>query len=175
MIAVVCSLVSVAMDRNADFVAQSELPEIRIADTIDPVEIESNFRQILNEFPFFRKVATYEELLLWFAKHIRVFWDVATWYTEMNNYDFVFGNRFHGNMIALQAGTPACVICHDTRTSEMCEFFGLPSVGLKDIQRVDVDFLYDLVDPDGIQSRYLQLYPEYKNFLVRNGLQPTLE
>jgi polysaccharide pyruvyl transferase WcaK-like protein len=93
----------------------------------------------------------------------------------MKNYDFVFGSRFHGNIIALQAGTPACLICHDTRTSEMAEFLGLPFVRIKDIQKIDVDFLYDQVNPNAIQARYRQLYPEYKRFLRVNGLETNME
>jgi hypothetical protein len=175
MIAVVCKLLALAVERNADFIAQSELPEINIADSTNPDEIEVIFRKILTEFPFYGKVAPYESLLAWFRNHGRVFWDVNAWFSEMRKYDFVFGNRFHGNMIALQAGTPACVICHDTRTSEMCEFLGLPFIGLGDLDKISVEFLYSLVDPDAIQSRYQQLYPHYKAFLGRNGLETTLE
>ena len=57
----------------------------------------------------------------------------------------------------------------------MCEFLHLPFVGLADIEKVDVDSLYDLVDAAAIESRYLQLYPQYKKFLQLNGLQTTLE
>jgi hypothetical protein len=175
MIGVVSKLLALAVERNADFIAQSELPEINIADSTNPAEIEGIVRRILIEFPFYGEVAPYDGLLAWFRQHVRVFWDVDAWLSEMRNYDFVFGNRFHGNMIALQAGTPACVICHDTRTSEMCEFLGLPFIGLGDLDRISVDFLYGLVDPDAIQSRYEQLYPDYKSFLGRNGLETTLE
>jgi hypothetical protein len=174
MIEIVCGLVSLAIEREADFVPQSELPEIRIAESSSPEEIETNVHEILRTFAPFNRVATYEKLLLWFSKHVRVYWDVSLWQEAMKSYDFVFGNRFHGNMIALQAGTPACVICHDTRTTEMCEFLGLPHVALKDASKVDVDHLYSLVDPEAIQARYKQLYPQFRKFLTLNGLQPVL-
>lgn len=175
MISVVCQLLALAIERNADFVPQSELPEISISETRDPEVVQRYIKQILDAFPFYESVADRTIMDQWFNRHMRALWDVPNWYREMKNYDFVLGNRFHGNMMALQAGTPACVICHDTRTTEMCEFFGLPFVGLQNIDRVDVADLYSLVDPAAINSRYQFLYRQYKQFLQDNKLDAVLE
>jgi polysaccharide pyruvyl transferase len=174
MISVIGGLIKIAIETDADFVAQTEVPEIGIADASNRSEVEANFRKLLEEFPTLRNAATEDKLLCWLSHHARVFWDVATWYEEMKKYDFVFGNRFHGNLIALEAGTPACVICHDSRTTEMCDFLAIPSIALKALERVDVKELYDLVDIRAMQKRYSQLYPEYKKFLQHNGLRTNL-
>ena len=44
----------------------------------------------------------------------------------MRTFDFVAGPRFHGVMLAMQAGTPGGVIAHDSRTREMCETMLIP-------------------------------------------------
>jgi hypothetical protein len=179
MIDVVCGLLAVAVERHCDFAPQSELPEIRIADASDEPAFEAALQDLLTSFPFYRRVAPVEQLSAWFRQHVRVYWDVANWFDDIKTYDFVFGNRFHGNMIAIQAGVPACVICHDTRTTEMCEFLGIPSVGLMDLEgldggKVDPARLYDRVDPDAIQARYDVLYPAFKEFLATNQLPTRL-
>jgi hypothetical protein len=45
---------------------------------------------------------------------------------SMRNFDFVVGPRFHGVMLAMQAGTPGGVIAHDSRTHEMCQTMEIP-------------------------------------------------
>ena len=110
MVSIACAIIDIAIRRGADFVAQSELPEITIADSSDTTLIENNVKDILDRFPAYEKVASFKQLVNWFGSHMKVFWDVESWYDAMKNYDFVFGNRFHGAMVAIQAGTAACVI-----------------------------------------------------------------
>jgi hypothetical protein len=180
MINVVCGLLAAAVESQSDFAPQSELPEIQIGDGPDQPTFEAAFQTMLAHFPFYRRVAPVDQLSAWFRQHVRVYWDVAEWFDNVKKYDFVFGNRFHGNMIAIQAGVPACVICHDTRTTEMCEFLGIPSIGLMDLEDADaaninVARLYDLVDPNAIQARYDILYPAFKQFLATNQLPTRLQ
>ncbi|WP_234389132.1 polysaccharide pyruvyl transferase family protein [Streptomyces sp. AS58] len=52
--------------------------------------------------------------------------DPATWIAELRGYDFAYGTRIHGNIAALLAGTPAVVLTHDSRTLELCRYFGIP-------------------------------------------------
>jgi len=67
-----------------------------------------------------------------FAEWVRangvVFFDVQAWQEHMLRFDAVVGPRFHGAMLAAQVGIPAAVIAHDSRTHELCETSGLPSV-----------------------------------------------
>ena len=66
-----------------------------------------------------RAVADAEDLSRWLALHLKVFFSVDDWASAMRGYDFVYGTRFHGCLVALREGVPAVVICHDTRTSEI--------------------------------------------------------
>jgi len=152
---------------NADFIAQSETAEISLGDQVPGRSVAPALDEIC---AFLRDVADESDVRRWASNHVRVFFEVSDWIEAVRGYDFVFGNRFHGNMIALQHGVPACVICHDTRTEEMCQFLGLPYANIMDIDAIDVRSLYDKVDTAVLNARYSALYPKYVEFLKTNGL-----
>lgn len=155
---------------GADFVAQSELDEISLADHSKSF---SDANALSNFLGFYKQAASDNALRDFARTHLRVFWDVARWIESMQSYDFVFGHRFHGCMAALQAGTPSCIVCHDTRTSEMCEFLGMPHVSLLDKRSMSFDNLVDIFNDARPSERYRVLYPYFRNFLVANGLSPV--
>lgn len=70
--------------------------------------------------------ATTEAFQAWCARHAWVMRDPWQWMDFLRRFDFVVGTRFHGVMLALQAGIPAGCIAHDSRTIEMCETMGVP-------------------------------------------------
>ncbi|QRM35599.1 polysaccharide pyruvyl transferase family protein [Microvirga sp. VF16] len=75
---------------------------------------------------YFRPHLTLEEFKTWCRKRVLAFADVDHWMAWTKRYDFVVGPRFHGVMLALQAGVPAGCIAHDSRTLEMCQTMGIP-------------------------------------------------
>ena len=75
---------------------------------------------------YFRPSLTLEEFKVWCRKRLLVFADADNWMTWTKRYDFVVGPRFHGIMLAIQAGVPAGCIAHDSRTLEMCQTMGIP-------------------------------------------------
>jgi hypothetical protein len=167
MLGIVRAIYREAIALDADFIAQSENAEISIADRASAEPQDSAMKELCG---FLRGVADDATLRSWASKHMRVFFRVADWIDAVRTYDFVFGNRFHGNMLALQHGVPACVVCHDTRTEEMCRFLGLPHVSIVDLDGIDVRALYDRVDTAAFNARYEALYPRYVEFLRVNGL-----
>jgi len=156
---------------NADFISQSETAEISLGDQVPGRSVAPALDEIC---AFLRNVADESDVRSWASNHVRVFFEVSDWIEAVRGYDFVFGNRFHGNMIALQHGVPDCVICHDTRTEEMCQFLGLPYVNIMDIDTIDVRSLYDKVDTAVLNARYSALYPKYVEFLKTNGLSARI-
>jgi hypothetical protein len=171
MQAIVRDIYREAIAWDADFVAQSENAEIRLADRAPEDPAESALKEICG---FLAGVADEAASRRWASAHMRVFFSVADWIDAVRGYDFVFGNRFHGNMIALQHGVPACVVCHDTRTEEMCRFLGLPYVSIVDIDAIEVEALYAKVDYAALDARYRTLYPQYLEFLRANNLRPRI-
>jgi len=159
-----------AVRRDADFIAQSEHAEIILASG-SPEERARACEELVSALD---GVADRARLGAWAREHVKVFFDVDGWIDAIRGYDFVFGHRFHGNMIALQHGVPACVICHDTRTEDMCRFLGMPYVNIFDLDEVDVRDLYDRVDCAALEERYRVLFPQYLSFLRQNGLTPRV-
>jgi hypothetical protein len=75
---------------------------------------------------YIRPGSTDDEFKLWLRQYAYAFFDVAGWMAFLRRFDFVVGTRFHGVMLAIQAGIPAGCIAHDSRTLEMCQTMGIP-------------------------------------------------
>jgi hypothetical protein len=59
---------------------------------------------------------------------LHAFFDTNQWRAWTSTMDFSFGRRFHGNIIALQAGVPSLMVAVDDRMREMLDFVGLPRI-----------------------------------------------
>ncbi|SDE50984.1 polysaccharide pyruvyl transferase family protein [Belnapia rosea] len=70
----------------------------------------------------------------WLARYGRIYIHVPSWMDYLRGLSLSVGSRFHGNMLAVQAGTPGIVFPHDSRTLEMCETMMLPHFPWDDIQ-----------------------------------------
>ncbi|WP_165943548.1 polysaccharide pyruvyl transferase family protein [Roseicella aquatilis] len=70
--------------------------------------------------------ATDDEFKAWCRRYAIGLYDIRAWMEYLRRFDFVTGTRFHGVMLALQAGVPAGCIAHDSRTFEMCTTMGVP-------------------------------------------------
>ena len=69
---------------------------------------------------------TVDEFKSWCRQYAYAHYDIRSWMDFLRRFDFVVGTRFHGAMLAIQAGVPAACIAHDSRTQEMCETMGIP-------------------------------------------------
>ena len=72
-------------------------------------------------------LATFRNVM---STKVRSYFSVEQWLEDSARFDFSVGPRFHGNMVAFQAGTPALWITHDARTRELVATTGLPSMPL---------------------------------------------
>ncbi|HEY4251500.1 MAG TPA: polysaccharide pyruvyl transferase family protein [Roseomonas sp.] len=106
------------------------------------------------------------EFITWCRRHAYGFYDVRGWMDFLRRFDFVIGTRFHGAMLALQAGVPAACIAHDSRTQEMCETMGVPVRHHSEIQGgLTVNNLLDYFsfDAEAYAARRRQLCETYIN------------
>ena len=113
-----------------------------------------------------------DEFFDWCKKHMRVFFDIDAWMEYLRGFDFVFGTRIHGTMIALQAGVPAVCLTHDSRTKEMCETMKIPHI---DMHQLDLEnlSLEDILkqfsfDPREFDENRKSLARKYVHFLNEN-------
>jgi polysaccharide pyruvyl transferase WcaK-like protein len=112
------------------YIAQSEIDMIRLArdeaDSVDPHVLE----QIR---AYVRPGLAMPEFIQWMRRYAVTFTDAASWIDAMRKFDFVVGPRFHGVMLAMQAGVPGGVIAHDSRTLELCNTMRIPVRDHKEI------------------------------------------
>jgi hypothetical protein len=105
---------------------------------------------------------------------VRVYVDPVTWIDDLRDFDFSFGSRIHGNIAALLAGTPATVLCGDSRTLELCRYFGIPHRRIdKRTAELDPARLYEEADFDGLTRGHQERFERFTGFLDRNGLRNT--
>jgi hypothetical protein len=155
------------------YVAQSELDMIRLArgefDRIDPATLAALNRMIRPEL-------SADQFRVWCRRHGACYKDATSWLEAMRVFDFVAGPRFHGVMLALQAGTPGGVIAHDSRTLELCETLCVPVRHWADLtDGITVQTLRSLFpfDADAYARRRLALAEVYVGILRAAGIGPS--
>jgi hypothetical protein len=105
---------------------------------------------------------------------VRVYVDPVTWIDDLRAFDFSFGSRIHGNIAALLAGTPATVLCGDSRTLELCRYFEIPHRLVKGLPGdLDPATLYEEADFTGLVSGHHARFERFTAFLDQNGLENT--
>lgn len=57
-----------------------------------------------------------------------------TWIADLAGFDCSVGTRIHATIASLLAGTPAHLICHDSRTLELARYFDLPHTPSTDLR-----------------------------------------
>ena len=75
---------------------------------------------------YFRPHLSNEEFAYWCRRNMLCFANVESWMAWLRRHDMVVGPRFHGVMLAIQAGVPGACIAHDSRTQELCETMAIP-------------------------------------------------
>jgi len=117
-----------------------------------------------------------------FFKRSRVFFDVDEWMAFLRPMDLVCGSRLHGCVAAVNAGTRACLLTHDTRTQEIADLSGMPNRPLREfvelveatnfqaaIQRVNAES-----DFEPFYKKYGTNYRRYIDFFEENGVEHDL-
>ena len=86
-----------------------------------------------------------------------------------NGFNFAYGSRIHGNIIAIQSGIPAFVKVIDSRTREIAEFYGIPN-SLEYQFNESNDSLYDLyqnISFKKFNNLYKDKFNNFKEFLLK--------
>lgn len=73
----------------------------------------------------------------WFVGNSKFFLDIHEWREYASGFDLSIGLRFHGNVVALQAGIPALVVVPDMRVRELVDFSGLPYIETQDMNGIE--------------------------------------
>jgi hypothetical protein len=106
-------------------------------------------------------------------KHGKVFFKYDTWIKYMSSCSFTLGTRIHGTISSLISGTPAVLVAHDTRTTEMAEIMSIPFVKASSIatdRDLDVAGMYDREWQGDFASGYRTYYGNFMNFFAENSI-----
>lgn len=160
--------------RKIDYVAQTELSDIIISRGQESTAGDGLSYAILEK--------VYQEpdlhrLNRYIKEHVKCFSNADEWVGYLEARDFCLGTRLHGTIAALLAGTPALLVTHDMRTSEMADFAGMPQItGADLLARDDLSFqgLYDGLDFTGFNRRQKEYYDNFRAFFDENDVEHNL-
>jgi hypothetical protein len=87
-------------------------------------------------------------------------------------FNLAIGTRFHGSVIAINSGVPAILTNGDIRTKELSDYLNIPHRPdlWKTSQAINLRELHENTDFSGINSSYPDLYQNYRNWLLENGI-----
>ena len=87
-------------------------------------------------------------------------------------FNFSYGSRIHGNLIALQQRIPAYVELISARTREICDFYKIPNSASMPFpkRRKRLFDLYLACDYGAFNSNYAEKYKRFVEFLDSRGL-----
>ena len=158
-------LADIVVATGGSYIVQHGLEMLQIARN----EFHIMSQRVLEECrAYIRPALTTEEFKTWCRRYAVGFYDVRAWMDALRQFDFVVGTRFHGVMLAIQAGVPAGCIAHDSRTQEMCETMGVPVRHHREINHaLTKDNVMDLFqfDPQQYREIRLQLCKSYVGIL----------
>jgi len=96
--------------------------------------------------------------------------DVPAFVEELNKADIATGFRVHGVLPSLAMGIPGVLVDYDSRTRELIDTFGIPSVRIGD---ADLERILEAArhhDYGRVSRRYAHTWGEMKSFLEENGV-----
>lgn len=104
--------------------------------------------------------------------HARAFFNVKTWLEFLQQRDFSFGSRIHGNIAAVLAGIPAYVFVSDQRILELVDYHNIPHSMVADIKPDTSIFdIYEKTDFKQVKKGHENRFLHYLDFLQKNGLE----
>lgn len=122
---------------------------------------------------FIRDCVRFEE---WLERASHLFFDVEEWEHFLSDYDFYIGMRFHGGVLAMQNQVRPLFVVSDSRVRELTEFFGLPSIEVKEFKlHTSLKKYYMKTDYDSFYEKYERNKDIMRAFAAKNHLTIDLQ
>lgn len=107
----------------------------------------------------------------WVKSNRAYFFSASDWVSYCKNFDFSLGSRFHGNVMSVLAGVRALFLTTDTRTAELTEFFGVPSLPVSQFDpQKSIQEYYEMADYGNFISSFHGKISNFCIFLAKNNL-----
>lgn len=101
--------------------------------------------------------------------------DMHAWRQCLSWHDIYIGDRFHGAVVAMQAGIPSVVICRDVRSLEIAEYYNLPAVSLDEALSFGIEKIVEeklsQSAVDRMKSKYGQRLAAFRREIEKCGLR----
>ena len=118
-----------------------------------------------------RRLPVHRDHPLYLQDRLRMFVDPHVWFNYLSEFDFCVGTRIHGNVAGMLGGTPSLVLAHDSRTTELAQFTGIPYRMFTEIKDTPLHELYAEADWSQFEGKQAKNFENYKDFLDSHNLQ----
>lgn len=163
------------LGENAFYILQNEVPEMALLEAIGRNDAAAAAAALPRIAELFDVSGSREDVRRFLEQRIRVFFSADDWVGCMGTMSASLGTRFHGNVAALLAGTPALFLVHDMRTRELCELLRVPHLLLdRPVPAEETVERLLAADYRPFARQFARLLVEWRLFLHRNGLGSEL-
>ena len=110
---------------------------------------------------------------IYLAKHGKAFFNAREWRDYVQTKEYVIGTRIHGTIAAILSGRRGILLNHDTRTVELAETMGIPTIAINDLMPFSYDKLaaaVDAVDFDLTHRTFPHYFSKFQEFFAANLL-----
>lgn len=123
---------------------------------------------------------TEDSIFEWFHSNASFYADAPNWIKSMRKYDAVIGPRYHGVALAIQSGTPGCVLTIDSRTEELSETTGIKFLPINNALKMTPEELIERSiwsehDCKTLDEARLKNSNQFVTFLEDNNLTPSIQ
>jgi len=113
----------------------------------------------------------YAILTKWLSNCTHIFFSATEWIDYYHSFNFNIGYRFHANVAALHAAVPSLYLTPDSRVSEMCEFFKLPTIKPEAFDpKKSIDYYANLADYSDFNANYASAFDNFVAFCKCNDV-----
>ncbi len=159
------------MGENAFYVLQNEAAELELLVAMEAQDDQAARGATERIARAFDVAPTRADFRTFLSTRLRVFFAVEDWVGCARTMGAAVGSRFHGNIAAMLAGTPALFLVHDMRTAELCDLLRAPSLILDRPYGAEEIVEHMLaMDYGPFAAQFPRLMMEWRLFLARNGL-----
>ncbi|MEM8634649.1 MAG: polysaccharide pyruvyl transferase family protein [Pseudomonadota bacterium] len=163
-----------AYEHGVDILYQSEREEIALLFDYESADVfDDRLVTLLKEI---YAASNWHELRDYIYDRGKSFLNVDVWSEYIQKYNYVYGTRLHGTIMALNSGIPATLAWHDSRTREVAEFACIPTLpaNVNDISEDGLRRVYEAVDLGRYYNRRAELRNIYVDFLQENSVDVSL-
>jgi hypothetical protein len=164
-------LLKLAMAFDAPYIFQNELPEMLWQAGQSGEESKRGCASTLRRLD---ADLALDDYLGYIRKRGATFFSVDEWAEAMAKHNVIVGTRFHGNTIGISQGIAAVFVAHDSRTTELCDAFSIPSIGLGDFASSRLEDIVEKIDYSAFERGYPDARGNLQRFFEENSVPHLL-